>query len=85
MRRRARNGKFRRGILIPTGGATLINHAYATVSVHIPHTVATAALASVVARHDQHMLTDADVPETAFLLGAHREDLHSAWLPMALL
>ena len=36
--RRARNGKFRRGILIPSGGTTLINHAYATISVrdHTP-------------------------------------------------
>ncbi|CAK0786177.1 hypothetical protein CVIRNUC_009390 [Coccomyxa viridis] len=30
---RAGNGTFRRGILISTGGTTLINHAYATVSV----------------------------------------------------
>lgn len=29
--RRSGDGVFRRGILIPSGGTTLINHAYATV------------------------------------------------------
>ena len=36
MCRRAGNGTFRRGILIPSGGTTLINHAYATISVGVP-------------------------------------------------
>ena len=35
MCRRAGNGTFRRGILIPSGGTTLINHAYATISVGV--------------------------------------------------